>query len=49
LGGLGLTGLIPGPDYAMTDNVYTGYDDYAGFEADPQQTLMQGLLPGLLG
>jgi hypothetical protein len=27
----------------------TGYDDYAGYEADPQATLMQGVLSGLLG
>jgi hypothetical protein len=27
----------------------TGYDDYAGYEADPQATLMQAVLPALMG
>jgi hypothetical protein len=48
LAGLGLGGVTE-PSYAMSDNVYTGYDDYAGYDADPQQTLLSGLLPGLLG
>ncbi len=50
LAGLGMNdGYFPEPDYSLSDSAYTGYDDYAGFEADPQQMLLQGLLPGLLG
>jgi hypothetical protein len=50
-GGLGqLAGLGGVDDIAgAADGMMTGYDDYAGYEADPQATLTQALLPALLG
>ncbi len=53
LGGLGdigsLAGLGGGLGLGGADGMMTGYDDYAGYEADPQATLMQAVLPALMG
>jgi hypothetical protein len=49
LGGLGGLGGLGNLGLGGADGMMTGYDDYAGYEADPNATLLQAVLPARMG